>query len=130
MRVAGGGRGAGRTFEIRILSGGLGKMEMDPETHPAEEVADLYLWRWEIEVKLRDPKTTLRMEMLRVKRFEMAERTLLMMQISYNLIRALMQEGANHGVREILEISFKQTIDLVVSMSESYRPLAGKPRKL
>jgi len=103
---------------------------LDPETHPAEEVADLYLRRWEIEVKLRDLKTTLRMEMLRVKSPEMAERTLLMMQISYNLIRALMQEGAHHGVREILEISFKQTIDLVVSMSESYRPLAGKPRKL
>ena len=41
-----------------------------------------------------------------------------------------MQEGAHHRIREILEISFKQTIDLVVSMSESYRPLAGKPRKL
>ena len=75
---------------------------LDPETHPAEEVADLYLRRWEIEVKLRDLKTTLRMEMFRVKSPEMAHRTLLMMQISYNLIRALMQEGSHHGVREIL----------------------------
>lgn len=69
---------------------------LDAEAHPAGEVADLYLRRWEIEVKLRD----------------------------------LMQEGAHHGVRDILEVSFKQTIDLVVSMSENYRPLAGKPRKL
>ena len=103
---------------------------LDPQVYPVEEVADLYLRRWEIEVKLRDIKTTLRMELLRVKTPEMARKTLLMMQIAYNLIRNLMQRGAHHVECEILEISFKQTVDLVNSMVEGYRPLARKPHKL
>jgi len=45
---------------------------LDPQSHPAEEVADLYMQRWEIEVKFRDLKTTLKMEYFAVKTPEMA----------------------------------------------------------
>ncbi|TVP76453.1 MAG: hypothetical protein EA353_12080 [Puniceicoccaceae bacterium] len=38
---------------------------LDPKAYPAEEVASLYLHRWEIEVRFRYIKTTLGMEMLR-----------------------------------------------------------------
>ena len=40
---------------------------LDPKTHPAEELADLYMERWQIELKFRDLKTTLGMEHLAVK---------------------------------------------------------------
>lgn len=40
---------------------------LDHETYPPEEVASLYLHRWEIEVRFRDIKTTLGMELLRTK---------------------------------------------------------------
>lgn len=103
---------------------------LDPVKYPVEEVADLYLCRWEIEVKLRDLKTTLRMEKLRVKSPELARKSLLMLQIAYNLTRALMQEAAHHGLRLIGQISFKGTIDLLTSMADGYRTLAGKPIKL
>jgi len=36
---------------------------LDPKAYPADEVASLYLHRWEIEVRFRDIKTTLGMEM-------------------------------------------------------------------
>jgi len=103
---------------------------LDSEEYDAAEVADLYLRRWEIEVKLRDVKTTLGMEMMRVQTPEMAHRTLWMMQIAYNLIRALIQESAHHGMELVHHMSFKGTIDLVTSMAETFRPLAGKPLKL
>jgi IS4 transposase len=44
---------------------------LDPVKYPAEEVASLYHHRWEIEVRFRDIKTTLGMEMLRTKSPEM-----------------------------------------------------------
>jgi hypothetical protein len=74
---------------------------LDPVAWPAEEVASLYLHRWEIEVRFRDIKTTLGMEMLRTKSPAMIERELLMHQIVYNLMRLVMlkaaiQNGVNH----------------------------------
>jgi len=63
---------------------------LDHETYDGIEQADLYARRWQIEVKLRDLKTTLQMETFAVKSPEMAEKTLWMSLIAYNLIRALM----------------------------------------
>lgn len=44
---------------------------LDPRRYPALEVSSLYLHRWEIELRFRDIKTTLGMEMLRTKSPEM-----------------------------------------------------------
>ncbi len=51
------------------------------------ELADLYARRWDIELKLRDLKTTMNMEFFAVKSPEMAHKTLLMSMIAHNLIR-------------------------------------------
>lgn len=102
---------------------------LDPRIHPGEELIELYARRWEIEIKLRDIKTTLGMELMRVKSPEMAHRTLLMTVIAYNLIRAFMQAGAAEVAKPVWHMSFKGVLDLIESSRESFRTHWNKPEK-
>lgn len=103
---------------------------LDPVEFDALELSCLYARRWEIELKLRDVKTTLGMEFFAVRSPEMAHKTLWMMLIAYNLMRCLMQKAATAADRPVWHMSLKGTLDLVTSSHESFRPLAGKPRLL
>lgn len=102
---------------------------LNPETHPAEELADLYMERWQIELKFRDLKTTLGMEHLAVKTPEMASKSVIMMQIAYNLIRIVMQRAAREAGRKVNHLSVKGVLTCLTSGHESFRAVAGKPRK-
>ena len=101
---------------------------LDHEKYPAQEVASLYHHRWEIEVRFRDIKTTLGMEMLRTKSPEMIRKEVLMHMIVYNLMRLLMlKAGLSHGVNH-RRLSFKGTIQVVEEFRAGFRNLAGRPR--
>ena len=89
----------------------------------------LYARRWEIELRLRDIKTTLAFEMLHAKTPEMANKTLMMIRITYNLMRVLMQRAAQEAGVATGSMSFKEAIDLCSSIHESFRAVANKPRK-
>ena len=102
---------------------------LDPKTHPAEEVADLYMKRWQIEVKFRDLKTTLKMEHFAVRTPEMAHKTLRMMIIAYNLLRSVMQEAAEQVDRQVSALSMKGVLDALNSSHESFRSVATRPLK-
>lgn len=102
---------------------------VDPGSHDGIEVANLYARRWEIEVKLRDVKTTLRMEKLAVKSPEMARKTLTMMLIAYNLMRHAMKQAAESVGKPVNEMSLKWSIDLMTASANRFARLAGKPRK-
>lgn len=102
---------------------------LDSKQYTGEELADLYARRWEIELKLRDLKTTLGMERFDVRSPDMARKTLWMSVIAYNLIRSLMQKAASEAGEPVWHISFKGVLDLIVSSHESLRCCAGKPRK-
>lgn len=93
------------------------------------ELADLYARRWDIELKLRDLKTTLCMEFFAVKSPSMAHKTLWMSLITYNLIRFLMQRAAAEAEQPVWHMSFKGVLDLVCASHESFRAHAGKPKK-
>lgn len=43
---------------------------LDAEKYPANELADQYLHRWNIEVSFRDLKQTMKMDTLRCKTYE------------------------------------------------------------
>ena len=94
---------------------------LDPIRYPDEELIDLYAKRWEIEVRLRDVKTTLGMEFFRVQSPAMAHKTLLMMVIAYNLIRIVMQQAADRCGRPVAEMSFKGILDLVLTTRETFQ---------
>jgi hypothetical protein len=102
---------------------------LDPEKHDGLELIDLYAKRWDIEVKIRDVKTTLGMEEFAGKSPAMAHKTLLMMMISYNLLRSLMQRSAAHAGKPLVEMSFKGTLDALNTMHPLFRGLGAQHRK-
>lgn len=96
--------------------------------YPAEEIASLYAHRWEIELRFRDIKTTMGMEMLRTKAPEMIEREILMYMIAYNIVRLLMLKAGNlYGVNH-RRISFKGTIQILEEARINFVEIANKPR--
>ena len=101
----------------------------DHKRHDGIEIHALYARRWEIELRLRDIKTVLGFEMLKVKTPEMATKTLAMIRFAYNLLRLLMQRAAISNGRPVGSVSFKGVLDLLGAMHESFRHEAGRPRR-
>lgn len=101
---------------------------LDHESYPADEVASLYFHRWEIEVRFRDIKTTLGMDMLRTKSPRMIEKELLMHQIVYNLMRLVMlKAGTAHDVNH-RRLSFRGTQQVIHACAKHFHNLASRPR--
>ena len=98
----------------------------DPK-HTGEELAALYEQRWDIEVKIRDIKTTLGMEDFAVRTPEMAEKMLGMIAIAYNLIKAVSQQAAIENGQSLAMMGFKGVLDIVVSYRSNYRGHHGHP---
>ena len=103
---------------------------LDAQRYPAEEVASLYVHRWEIELRFRDIKTTMKMEMLRTKSPEMIRKELMMHMIVYNALRLLMLKsaglrGANHR-----RLSFKGALQVLGSTSGNFLHAGSRPRVL
>ncbi len=100
---------------------------LDPEDYPTDEIAAVYAERWKIEVKFRDIKTTMGLDGFRVQSPEMALKTLRMMQLCYNLIKALQQEAIRGEAVVMDELGFKGTIDVIVGFRNCFRKLQSKP---
>jgi DDE family transposase len=84
---------------------------LNPLSWPVELLAAIYRRRWEIELFLRNIKTTLQMEMLSCKTPAMVHKELEMHLIAYNLIRAFMGEAAFLCDVPGQRLSFKGTLD-------------------
>lgn len=100
---------AARGFRTRELV--LVTTLLDPEKYPAQEIAALYLRRWQVELFFRDIKTTLQMETLRCLSPSMIAKEFLMHMIAYNLIRAVMWEAARRHDAPLERVSFKGALD-------------------
>jgi hypothetical protein len=71
---------------------------VDAELHSKEELADLFLARWNIELDFRAIKCALKMAVLRCQSPEMVEKEIRMHLLAYNLIRGVMAQAARaHG---------------------------------
>ena len=86
---------------------------LDPIKYPAEELAELYLRRWEVELNFDDLKTTMGMDKLRCKTPEMVEKELLMYFIAYNAARWMICKAADQADADPMRISFKGTLQEV-----------------
>ena len=83
---------------------------LDPRQYPRTELLELYARRWFCELRLRDVKLALHMDVLRTQSPEMARKELLAKLLAYNLIRRLMWEaGVRAGVAP-LRLSFKGSV--------------------
>jgi hypothetical protein len=83
---------------------------VDAVQYPAEELAGLYFRRWDVELFLRDIKTTMGMDILRCHTPEMIRKEILMHFIAYNCIRRLMCEAAKEVDLKVRVVSFKGSV--------------------
>jgi hypothetical protein len=84
---------------------------LDPITYPAGQIIALYRDRWLIELRFRDIKITLGMDVLRSKTPDVVRKEIHMHLLAYNLIRCLMwQAAAQHG-SNLHRLSFAATVD-------------------
>jgi hypothetical protein len=90
---------------------------LDPRQYPAQEMAQLYVRRWKIELWFRDIKTSMGMEVLRCKSPQMLHKELEMFFIAYNLIRCLIVEAGAVNDVALERMSFKGTVDSVRQFS-------------
>ena len=95
-----------RTTEITLVT-----TLLDEKKYPASAICELYLKRWRVELYFRDIKVMLGLDVLRCKTPEMVEKEIAMHAVTYNAIRALMQEAAAVNRAPLERLSFKGTVD-------------------
>ena len=83
-----------------------------PKETPKKALKVLYRYRWNVELDLRNIKTTLGMEHLRCKTPEMAVKELWVYLLAYNLIRLLMAQAALLADQIPRQLSFKHTVQI------------------
>ena len=86
---------------------------LDAVLYPADEIADLYFERWDVELFFRDIKTTMDMDVLRCKSPDMVRKEIMMHLIAYNCIQSLIAEAVSHGGGKVRRISFKGSLQAV-----------------
>ena len=100
---------------------------LDPIQYPVEEIGSLYFHRWEIELRFRDIKTTMGMELLRTKSPEMIRKEIMMHMIAYNALRLLMfKAGKKHG-RNHRRLSFKGALQALFGSISGFAGVWKKP---
>ena len=75
----------------------------------------LYWRRWQVELDVRNIKTTLGMETLRCRTPEMARKELWVYLLAYNLIRLLMAQAALLADQVPRQLSFKHAVQVWIS---------------
>jgi len=128
-------------LEVRVLRFHLARRGYRPESvtlvttlinarkYPAQDIAELYARRWQIELWFRDLKTSMGMEVLRCQSPSMLHKELEMFFIAYNLIRCLMGQAALvHAVR-VERLSFKGSVDAVRQFSLALAQARSKKKQ-
>ena len=84
---------------------------LDPIRYPCDQIAAFYRDRWLIELRFRDLKTTMGMDVLRGKTPDIIRKEIHMHLLAYNLIRCLMWRSARQHGRELHRLSLAGTVD-------------------
>lgn len=101
---------------------------LDEEAYTAEDLMELYLRRWAVELSFRDIKTTLGMDILGGHSPAIVQRQITMHLIGYNLLRTLMLEASIRHKVPVHRLSFKGSLDTVRHWSEIIDKVREKPR--
>lgn len=96
----------GRKSEVTIVT-----TLLDQDRYSAEEIAELYGLRWDVELDIRAFKTTMGMFELRCETPENLEREIAVGVLAYNLVRVLMCDTASVLDVHPREISFSAARD-------------------
>jgi hypothetical protein len=97
---------------------------IDSIQYTKDEIAELFMSRWDIELDLRSIKVVMQMDVLRCKSPEMVEKEIWVHLLAYNIIRGLMAAAAaTHGVLP-RELSFKGALQALGAFRDSMRMAA------
>ena len=89
---------------------------LDPVEYTAEEIAQLYGHRWNVELDIRQIKQTLNLDHFRCKSPEMVEREFWVTLLAYNLVRKGMGEAASFCGELPRRLSFTRTSSHVLDL--------------
>lgn len=106
---------APQTLTVRELKVGkkiLVTTMLNANAVPKNELKALYKQRWNVELDLRNIKTTLGMETFSCKTPEMIEKEMWIYFLAYNLIRMTMVQAASLADLLPRQISFKHTLQI------------------
>jgi putative transposase len=101
---------------------------LDPVVYTKDDLADLYLKRWNIEVDLRSIKIVLQMDVLRCKSPDLVDKEIWVHMLVYNILRKLMVTAAAKSGAEPREISFKGTLQALTAFRDAMRTTDPKRR--
>jgi putative transposase len=87
----------------------------DCQAYPAEAIAELYGYRWNAELDIRDIKQTLGLDHVRCKTPEMVRRELWVTLLAYNLIRKLIATAAGVHHKQPRQLGFTLACQTVLS---------------
>ena len=92
-------------FRVQTIT--LATTLLDSELYPKDDLAELFFNRWQVELRLRDIKVMLGMDVLRTKTPERARKELWTFLAAYNLLRTLMHSAAQKAKVPVARISFQ-----------------------
>ncbi len=93
----------------------------DEKAYPVEKIKAMYLRRWQIEVSLRDLKSTMGLEILRCKSPEMILKEIWMNLIGYNALCYLQVKAALREGGPRFRLSFKGCLEVMRSWVGRFR---------
>jgi len=102
---------------------------LDAQAYPAQEILCAYLRRWRLEMCLDDLKTTLRLDSLRSRSPDMAQKELYTRLIAHNLVRCTMTQAAAEHQVPLERISFKGSLDAVRQFSQALAQAKSKKQR-
>jgi hypothetical protein len=84
---------------------------VDRKKYPREKLMELYYRRWEMELRIRDIKSTMGLSLLRSKTPAGCRKEFWMGLLAYNLVRGIMLDAALRGRLPVSRVSFKRTLN-------------------
>lgn len=103
--------------EVKVGKKVLVTTLLDPRKTPKGALGELFWQRWNVELDLRNIKTTLGMERFSCKTPAMVEKEMWVYLLAYNLIRVLMAQAADQTEVLPRQLSFKHTLQIWVAWS-------------
>jgi hypothetical protein len=94
---------------------------LDAEISTKQEIARLFLQRWNIELDFRSIKDVLRMDVVRCKTPEMVRKEIWMHLLAYNLIRGVMVDAAETRGEKPRRLSFKGALQTMTAFQDALR---------
>ncbi len=94
---------------------------LDAVVYTKEDLADLFLKRWNVELDLRSIKIVMQMDVLRCKTPDLVDKEIWVHMLAYNIIRELMVTAAAKNGAEPREMSFKGTLQALTAFRDAMR---------